>query len=501
MRSRELDFALTDALLQETEGILFPRNAAPFQEHGVIGILAPSSGRRRRSLLLHALVRPDPGDVIWDASEGLLFAPGYKSRAVDEANRIGAGVIFIHTHPLTMGGPAPSKDDLAADRRDLYYLGQAIDTDAPLAAAVVSSTRQWSVREYTFSFGDVHLAQNANAMTYASRMRIVGPGLRVVHLNEQELDGAADDPVDLRAHDSTIRLWGVTGQRALGMLRVGIPGLGGVGGILAEHVPRLGAGETVLMDFDRLSGENFNRSQGAQRGDVERCATKLEVAERLARESATARGFRAVGVFGSVVEATTLPDLLDCDIILNAADSGWARQVLDHLAFAHLVPVINGGTDLRGDPASQALVAGKCEVAVAGPGHPCFECAGVYTIREVTEAREDPAVRGARAYVRAGDHVPEETRSPSVISTNALVAGLMQLRLQALALGTTPATIVGTQRYHLLEGVLDVAPLVTCLPTCCRSATAALGDLHPLPLGVDLDFAASRAHSSPRPRP
>jgi hypothetical protein len=184
-----------------------------------------------------------------------------------------------------------------------------------------------------------------------------------------------------------------------------------------------------------------------------------------------------------VVESDSIPYLLDCDIILNGADSPWARQVLDHIAYAHLVPVVNGGTELRG--VNGRLIAGKSEVSATGPGHPCFECSGVYDGPSVTEAMEHPSLRGQRGYLQDASAAP--VRAPSVISNNALVASLMELRLCAIALGTTPDAAVGTQRYDLLDGTLYWAATRACHPDCRKDELAGRGNNHSLPTGVDLD--------------
>jgi hypothetical protein len=331
-------------------------------------------------------------------------------------------------------------------------------------------------------------------MIFATAVRVVGPRLSKLPTSHKASGPAgASGAISSAAQDSSIRLWGETGQRALGALRVGVVGAGGVGGILSEHVPRLGAAETVHVDFDRIKFENLNRSQGATRDDAAVRRHKIEVAKRNAEMGATTPGFKAMAVEGSVVEAETIPELLDCDIIVNAADSPWARQVLDHLAWAHLIPVIHGGTTLRGDPASGALVAAKSEVSATAPGHPCSECAGVYSRADVTEAQEPPTARGRRRYLELGQEPPrQDVREPSVISFNAIVAGLMQLRLHAIALGTTPDAVVGTQRYYPLTGTLEWAATRCCGPDCDRAACTALGDNYALPLGRDLDFAAAR---------
>jgi molybdopterin/thiamine biosynthesis adenylyltransferase len=513
-QERELHFALSQALSAELDQLLFPSREPGLSEHGVIGIVHRSTGARRTTLLLRSLVEPKAGEVTWDTKRGLLFSPKYKSRAVDAASSTpGAGLIFIHTHPAgsrPRQAPRPSPQDLEADRNDLYTLGRFLDQGAPLVAAIVGTNRAWSVRGYSFRFPrtadevrESMFAAAAGKMTYASVVRVVGPGIRKLPTRAAASGPAgASGAIADRLQDSSIRLWGQEGQRVLASLRIGIVGAGGVGAILSEHVARLGVGETVLVDFDRIRLENFNRSQGATRGDVAAGRRKVDVAKRNADRGATAPAFRAYAIEGSAVEAQAIPFLLDCDVILDAADSPWARQVLDHLAFAHLIPVIHGGTILKGDPGTGLLIAGKSEVSATGPGHPCSECSFVYSRADVTEAQEAPNLRGAWRYIDYGtDDVDREDRAPSVICFNALVAGLMQLRLLAISLGTTPDAVVGTQRYHPIYGTLDLAPTTACRQECDRRQTTAMGDSYPLPLGRDMDYAAVRERLKRHARP
>jgi hypothetical protein len=509
----ELHLAMTEIVMRELFGVLLPPDESRAPERGLIGVLHVSRGRRRRTLLLRRIVKPEMGEVTFDDEHGLLFSARYKSRAADIAASERAGLAFVHTHPAWPGRkasfPRPSPEDLESDPRDLFSLGSSLVAGAPLAAAIVSDTGHWSIREYSFQFptnreevNDTRFTAAAGRMTYASAVRVIGPSLRKLPTNIAASGPAgAEGAIAVDAQDSSVRLWGEPGQKLLASLRVGHVGAGGVGSILAEHSARLGIGEAVFLDYDRLSIENFNRSQGATREEALARAPKVLVAERLARASATAPQFSASAIVGSIVEVQSIPDLLDCDLILNGADSPWGRQVLDHLAFAHLIPVVQGGTQLNGDPTTGRLLSGKAEVSATGPGNPCSECAGVYTRGEVTEAQEDPNARGRRRYVSLSGGVqsalvpprPDELRAPSVIAFNALVAGLMQLRLLAIALGTTPEALVGAQRYHVLEGGMDWAVTKTCKQNCPRPSTTALGDDCQLPTGEDLDFAQMRA--------
>jgi molybdopterin-synthase adenylyltransferase len=505
----EVHLAMTENVMAEALAVLLPDVGSREPERGVIGLVHVSSGRRRRTLLLRRIITPASGDVTFDSHRGLLFSASYKSRATDAAAADRAGLIFLHTHPVRPGRehlfPHPSPEDLASDPRDLFALGRSLTAGVPLAAGIVSDTARWSVREYTFSFPsmakdvqDPRFGVEGATITYASALRIVGPGLRKLPTSVVAQGPAgAEGTIAFDAQDSTVRLWGQSGQRALASLRVGHCGAGGVGGILSEHTARLGVGEGIYFDYDRLTFENFNRSQGATRDEAQASVLKAHVSERIARASATAPSFDARAVVGSVVEADTTPDLLDCDIILDGADSPWARQVLDHLAFAHLIPVIHGGTVLKGDPITGRVIAGKSEVSTTGPGHPCSECAGVYSLRDVTEAQEHPSARGHRRYLDVGNSGSEvssdrghddDVRGPSVIALNAIVAGLMQLRLLAIFLGTTPQALLGTQRYHVLEGTMDWALVKSCRSGCRRPGITALGDSYELPTGVDLDY-------------
>jgi molybdopterin/thiamine biosynthesis adenylyltransferase len=498
---KELHLAMSGETFAETLAVLLPdATSRPF-ERGLIGLTHWSLGHRRATVLLQSIVPQNEGDVVWDNNRGLVFSARYKSRAAECASKTGAGLCFLHTHPVRPGSnlhPIPSPEDLETDSRDLHALGRGLAHGVPLVAGILGENGRWSARVYEYRFPST-IAEardpncgEASAVTRAIQaIRVVGPGLRKL-ATEVEVTGpaGASGRVDLTATDSTVRVWGRVGQEQLAAIRVGLSGSGGVGGILAEHTARLGVGGHVTVDYDRLGHDNANRSQGALPEEVRTCAWKAAVAVRLAHQSATAPEFEASAVIGSVVEAEVIPYLLDCDIILNGADSPWARQVLDHLSYAHLILVVNGGSVVLGDSASGATRSGKCEVSVAGPGHPCFQCSRVYTLMEITEAQTHPALRGARRYVEGPLEVESEQteeRGPSIIGANALVAGLMQLRLQALTLGTTPEATTGTQRYHILEGIMAWSPIKACRVECGRAHTIAMGDTLALPLGVDLD--------------
>lgn len=493
-----LEFALTEEqhadLLQRLFGERVYRHKDP--ERGFLAAVFPATGAERRTLLLGRIVEPGEDDVYWSPKEGLVMTHRYYSRALSVVQSIhGAGLINVHSHPGPRSGlqpPRPSPEDLETDAMELCFVSRALPDGRPVAAAIVTPGGAMSVREYGFlrprTSKEAQLARfgpKGAKIVFAARIRIVGPGLCILPGNPAKKQ--RDPQLNEKTLESSILLWGERGQRILGELCIGIAGLGGVGGILAEHLARLGVGTLVLVDYDHLEDVNFNRSQGASRADVASRALKVEVYARIAKDSATAPHFRVFPFRASVAEAEGLKRLLDCDIVVGAADDAFARQVLDHAAYAHLIPVIDGGTTLVPDRISKLLVAGKSQVVAAGPGHPCLECQGVYTQEEATVARESA---GWGRYIdlpdNAEDQLKEELRAPSVICNNGLVASLIGLRLLAIGLGIAPKTVRGTQRFYIEEGKLAWAATKICKPDCRKSSWTGLGDSHHIPVGADL---------------
>jgi len=492
------EFALTEDQYREVLRLLFDKrtNGVHDPERGFLALAFPATGLNRRTLILGNIIEPRAGEVSWSDRRGLVMSHQYYSRSLSLAqSTLGAGLINVHSHPRPATGilpPRPSPPDLSTDREELCFVSRILGDERPVAAAIITPGGGISVREYTFrhpkSQEDALLPAFGPAgasFKYAERVRVVGPGLRLLHGNPDK--SLSTKAIDLSMTGSSALLWGESGQRILAEVTIGIAGLGGVGGILAEHVARLGVGSLVIVDYDRLEDGNFNRSHGATRHESKSRTPKVDVYSRVATEAATAPDFHVTKYRESVAEADGLKPLLDCDLILAAADDAFARQVLDHTSYAHLIPIVDGGTTLVANSNTLQLQAGKSQIVSAGPGHACLECQGVYTQEESTIARENPSWGRYLDLGHAQNNANQvETRAPSVISNNALVAGLMGLRLLALTLRLTPATMRGTQRYYVEDGNLRWGAVRKCKQGCSKSSWLGRGDTHFVPVGIDL---------------
>lgn len=497
----KLDFALTQEKYDSAMALLFgpdwyrPRDP----ERGFLAALHAGAGLERRTLILGGIIDPLPGEVQWSPTRGLIMSHRYYSRAIDHVQAIaGTGLINVHSHPgprVASSPPLPSTQDLESDRNELGAVFRALSPGRPMAAAIFSAGGRISVREYTFKRPStreeaLRFERRGPTIRFVDRIRIVGRRLRFQEGDPHRTDQPrAFDPV---CTDSSVLLWGERGQRLLAEITVGIAGLGGVGGMVAEYLARLGVGRLVLVDYDRLELENFNRSQGATRNEATRRALKVEVYRRITRASATAPQFKSVARRASVAEEEGLRQLLDCDLIIGSADDAMARQVLDHASYAHLIPVIDGGTVLLPQANSMMIAAGKSQIASAGPGHPCLECQGVYTQEEATIARETASWGQYVGAASMSAELGKELRSPSVICTNGLVASLIVLRILSVVLGITPAAISGLQRYYIESGEVHWGAIKECKPGCRKSSFMGQGDSHFIPTGMDLRWKSVR---------
>jgi hypothetical protein len=488
-------------------------------EQGVIAHITRSSGTSRVTYIVESIMPPEnPDDVYIDG--GLKFSPAYRSRAKNDIEHDPRrGIAYFHSHP---GWSAhPSRQDLNADPKRLQSDAGRLGKDRPYAAGIIASRPrretgepEWSFRAYEFD------ERGPPARTEATAVRVLG-----MASNQQFRDGpylkklatafSAEGPEGpglaegTVAQDSTVELWGDRGQKCLSGIRVAIIGCGGVGSLLAKQVARLGVGGAVFVDFDHLKEANLNRAYGATREDAREHELKAKVVRDTAEKAATASGFEARAIQGSIVESANddyaaLGDVLDCDVILNAADPHWVRKVVDRIAYAHLIPVVTGGTYLAVDEDTDELSSSaRSAVATAGPELACLHCLNTWKEGNrsagVVHDRKHPRDRADNGglYVTNGGPTSEdgsdELRDPSVVSTNGLVASLMMERFQALVVGTSTSTFAGRQIYRPSTGEIqwmtaDDERRVRCKNGCDKTESIGLGDYVDLATGKDMDL-------------
>ncbi len=148
----------------------------------------------------------------------------------------------------------------------------------------------------------------------------------------------------------TERLVGSAAIRRLAQSRVGVFGLGGVGGAAAEALARSGIGSLDLIDDDRIAESNLNRQILALRSTTGRY--KADVAAERLRDINPDISLHLYRMFYLPETARQIP-LSDFDYLIDAMDTVTAKLSLIEFAQAEHIPIISCmGTGNRLDPSA-----------------------------------------------------------------------------------------------------------------------------------------------------
>lgn len=433
------------------------------QEDVCFVLWRPGTGTTRTTALVYDLVLPAEGEreVHGNAS----FSDTFFLRAAGLAAEAGAGLGLIHSHPRGQGWQRLSPDDHKAEAG---HAGQSIAiTGLPLLGLTLAgsddaiSARMWE-RAGTRSYRP-HWCDN---------VRIVGDRISV-SWNPATCPPPATEPTQVR----TVSAWGPKAQADMARLHVGIVGAGSVGNLVGEALARMGIRRYSILDFDVVESLNLDRLLHATRPDAQLGRPKAEVLARGMRGSATARDVRIDVYEVSVVEPDGMARALDCDVIFSCVDRPWPRAVLNLLAYAHLVPVIDGGLRIQ-TTRSNTMRGAAWRSHLAAPGRACLECLGQYDPADV--ALERTGLLDDPVYVAGLDEQHTLRRIENVFPFSMATAADEVLELIRAVVAPGGVSDVGAQLHHFPTGHVDHRT-EGCHPRCPYSGyLLASGDGHEL---------------------
>ncbi len=449
------------------------------QEDLCFALWNPSQGRDRLSALVQELILPEKGErrVHGNAS----FLPQYFERAIAAARSKNCGLAFMHSHPAT-GWQGMSQDDINAERGHAAAVLAA--TDLPFVGLTVGTDGAWSARFWP------RVAPRTYERHWCESVRVVGERLTPTY-NETALPS----PRFREELTRTISAWGEAAQKDLARLRIGIVGAGSVGAIIGEAVARMGIRDVRLLDFDVVERVNLDRLLSATSDDADCKRLKVDALARRMRASATADEFAVEGIDASVVEEIGYRAALDCDILFSCVDRPWARFVLNAIAYAHLIPVVDGGIHLTAMASGKGLKRGTWRAHTAAPTRRCFECLGQYEPSDVSLERsgllDDPT------YI---DGLPKDhalRRNENVFAFSLSVASLELEQFLRMTIPHPGHPNIGTQTFHFVAGQLE-SDHQGCGASCPFCAVVAKGDRAALSQITGFHHAAANARSRRR---
>ncbi|MGH3008597.1 MAG: ThiF family adenylyltransferase [Gaiellaceae bacterium] len=396
--------------------------------------------------VINAVVLPAEGERILQGN--VAFTAEYLGRVLAERPE-GAGIGLAHSH-LGPGWQGMSGDDVVAERDALAgaVWGQS---GLPVLGLTRGTDGAWSARFW------VRSAPRKYERRWSESVRVVGRRVGVTYHPELA------PPQHSASQVATVSVWGEQAQADLARTRVGIVGLGSVGSIVAEALARIGFSRITLIDFDVLEERNLDRTAGASAADLAAGLSKVQVAARNVRTVATTSNLDLRVVNASLLSEDGLATALDCDILLSCVDRPWPRHLLNAIAYAHLIPVVDGGIAAGVKPDGTPLHV-DWRIHTVGPGNACLVCQDALRRGDIAldiEGRlDDPD------YIR---NLPPEDRERfarrNVYAFSLAVAGHEVLQLVGALTGFTRISGIGPQHYHGYPGVMEVSEPV-CSGDC-----------------------------------
>ena len=425
-----------------------------YQEDLCFALWQPSTGKFRRAALIDEVILPRKGERTLHGNAS--FEPGYLVRAVESARTKNAGLAFMHSHP-NPGWQGMSSTDVEAERDVLAYPAGA--TSLPLVGLTVGSDGYWSARFWEREGGQMR-------RHWCEKVRIVGPQSYNVYFN----DALTPPPPRRDILRRTFDTWGRETQRTISRLKVGIVGLGSVGCIVAEAIARIGVAQVTLIDPDTVEEHNLDRLLYGTVQDIGKL--KVDVAAQAMRHDTTAESIQITALPVSVHTNEAYRAALDCDVLFSCVDRPIARDVLNYIAQAHLIPVIDGGIAVETDRRKDSLFSAHWRTHIVTPYHQCLRCSKQYNssmvAMELDGSLDDPS------YV---SNFPPEERigNQNVFPFSLGVAGMEVNLMLRYLLAENWWPLVRQQDYQFVTAETRIIN-EECHPNCSFRQRRARGD-------------------------
>ena len=197
---------------------------------------------------------------------------------------------------------------------------------------------------------------------------------------------------------------------------------------MVELLARAGAGEIVIIDFDRAELSNLNRVLHLRTHDVEGSELKAERLRQAVTEAGLPTKITVPTTNGDVRDPAVAQEISSCDLIIGCVDKEWPRLVMCELAYQYLIPLIDLGTEISGsDTEIHSLDA---RVSLVGPGRPCLLCTGVVSQDRLRLESYGNAERGR--HIAMGYSADIQLKAPAVMDLNMRAASQAMLLVRHL---------------------------------------------------------------------
>lgn len=356
-------------------------------------LLCATTGGRRTKLLGRELVLV-PHDRC-SRERGHIAWPGeFVEAAIDRAEAHGDVVIAVHSHPGGLYGFS-SVDD---------------ESDEILMGALRHGTGRMAGSAIMVPGGAMRarLYEGDKAPVPVELVMSVGPDISLFWADMKS-------PAPALAFSSGMRA-------TFARMSACVVGVSGTGSVVAEQLARLGFGEIILIDFDKLEAKNLNRILNSSIDDVGACkVTMFAKAVSRYRPDCT-----LVPVPISIAARDAILAAAEADILFSCVDTAEGRHIADRLAAYFAMPLFDVGVAIPTAPnadGSRRIAEVYGRVDYVFPGGSTLLDRGVYDAASL-EAEYLAANAPATLARKLADGYLQGTgeEAPAVISLNMRAA-------------------------------------------------------------------------------
>jgi molybdopterin/thiamine biosynthesis adenylyltransferase len=429
------------------------------QEDLCFALYNPCSGLERYTAIIDEIIFPEEGDR--QIHGNVSFNPCYYERVLKLAKQSNKGVAFLHSHPGP-GYQGMSNDDIKAETQMAGAVKSV--TGQPLLGLTTGSDGTWCAR---FWFRTKRPKRKYKKQ-WCESVRVFSNQFKM-YFNDDLLKPSINEDALMR----TISAWGRKTQGDISRIKVGIVGLGSVGSIVAECLARTGFAHFTLIDFDLFEEKNRDRCMNVKRKHVGK--RKIDVIAQAIKENGTAQRINVRKFPDSIYDEEAFKAALDCDVLFSCVDRPHPRQILNFIAYAYMIPVIDGGILVRTNKSNTKLIGADWKVQTVGYDRPCLECLDQFTAPLAAVDKEglldDPSYMAG-----ADESLHRMKANENVFAFSLNVASLEVLQLISLLALPEYLAKVKQQFYHFTLRDFEKNVPCECKDKCFYKAIIATGD-------------------------
>ena len=394
----EVRIRLTGQQYNDVRQHLFPGDG---KEAVAVALCGRTASLGSEILLFHR-IEFVPYDACERSGDRVRWPPTLLEPLFREAAENDFAIVKVHSHPSGYNRFSGIDDD--SDRNLFESIYGWLDGDRPHASAIIMPDGRIRARAVLIGgeFKEVRHVQ------------IVGDD--VVFWADQP---QPEIPAFAERH---AQLFGSGTTTLLRRLRIAVVGCSGTGSPVIEQLVRLGVGELVLVDPDRVEERNLNRILGATAEDAAHERFKVDVLERNIDRAGL--GTRVHKFATNLQDHEALRAIAVSDLAIGCMDGLSGRHLLARLARYYILPYIDVGVKLEAlEDGTINQVAGS--VHYLQPTGRDFIDRGVFSLAALEAEdlwRTDPDEYReslARGYIQG-----VQVDRPAVISVNLYFASL-----------------------------------------------------------------------------